>query len=80
MIKTKLQALDTTELESLKEANSAYKAENNSLRLENQRLKEKIAKEGQRNTYKVEIERLNLENAQLRARITFQERHGSKSR
>lgn len=76
----KLQALDTTELECLKEANNAYKAENDSLRLEIQRLKEKIVKEGKRNLYKAEIERLSLENAQLKARIALQEKHENKSR
>ncbi|EFO26605.1 hypothetical protein LOAG_01878 [Loa loa] len=75
-----VKALDTTELECLKEANNAYKAENDSLRLENQRLKEKIVKEGKCNPYKAEIERLNLENAQLRARIALQEKHENKSR
>ncbi|MCP9265851.1 E3 ubiquitin-protein ligase RFWD3 [Dirofilaria immitis] len=63
-----VKALDTTELECLKEMNNAYRAENDSLRLENERLKEKI------------IERLNLENAQLRARIALKEKHDNKSR
>ncbi|VDK77776.1 unnamed protein product [Litomosoides sigmodontis] len=75
-----VKVLDTTELECLKEANNAYKAENDSLRLENQRLKEKLSKEDKNNSYKAEIKRLNLENAQLRARIAFQEKHENKSR
>ncbi|VBB30627.1 unnamed protein product [Acanthocheilonema viteae] len=74
-----IKALDTTELECLKEANSVYKAENDSLRLENQRLKETIVKEEKCNTYKAEIERLNFENAQLRAIIALQEKRENKS-
>uniref|UniRef100_A0A8R1XTU2 RING-type domain-containing protein n=1 Tax=Onchocerca volvulus TaxID=6282 RepID=A0A8R1XTU2_ONCVO len=75
-----VKALDNTELECLKEANNAYKAENDSLRLENERLREKIVKEEKCNPYRAEIERLNLENAQLRARIALQEKHENKLR
>ncbi|KAM3725928.1 E3 ubiquitin-protein ligase [Dirofilaria immitis] len=75
-----VKALDTTELECLKEMNNAYRAENDSLRLENERLKEKIVKEEKSNSYRSEIERLNLENAQLRARIALKEKHDNKSR
>uniref|UniRef100_A0A915PYB5 RING-type E3 ubiquitin transferase n=1 Tax=Setaria digitata TaxID=48799 RepID=A0A915PYB5_9BILA len=75
-----IKALDTTELESLKEANNAYKAENGSLRLENERLKEKITKESECVSYKAEVERLKHENAQLRAKIACEERRGNKSR
>ncbi|VDO28872.1 unnamed protein product, partial [Onchocerca flexuosa] len=73
-----VKALDTTELECLKEANNAYRAENDSLRLENERLKEKIVKEEKCNPFRAEIERLNLENAQLRARVALQEKHENK--
>lgn len=75
-----MQALDTTELEHLKEANNAYKAENDSLRLENQLLKEKIVKEEKRNPYKAEIARLSHENAQLKAKIILQEQCEGKLR
>ncbi|KAK6111150.1 Ring finger domain family protein [Brugia pahangi] len=75
-----IKALDTTELECLKQVNNAYRAENDSLRVENQRLKEKIIKDGKHNPYKVEMERLSIENAQLKAKIAVQEKLASKLR
>lgn len=75
-----IKALDTTELECLKQVNNVYRAENDSLRIENQRLKEKIIKDGKHNPYKVEMERLSIENAQLKAKIAVQEKLASKLR
>uniref|UniRef100_A0A0R3S419 RING-type E3 ubiquitin transferase n=1 Tax=Elaeophora elaphi TaxID=1147741 RepID=A0A0R3S419_9BILA len=74
-----VKALDTTEMEALKEKNNAYKAENDSLRLENQRLRDKLVEEGKSSSYKAEIERLTNENAVLRERIALQEMHENNS-